>query len=72
MAERIEEARRVFLEYDTDGGGSIDAAELKAALDATDMVVTEEEVLELLKQYDPDGSGDIGFDEFCLMQVPYA
>jgi hypothetical protein len=72
LAERIEEARRVFLEYDTDGGGSIDAAELKAALDATDMVVTEEEVLELLKQYDPDGSGDIGFDEFCLMQVPYA
>jgi hypothetical protein len=72
LAERIEEARRVFLEYDTDGGGSIDAAELKAALDATDMVVTDEEVLELLKQYDPDGSGDIGFDEFCLMQVPYA
>ena len=42
------EAREVFDKFDADGSGSIDASELKDALDAADMDVSPEEVLALL------------------------
>ena len=58
----------VCSKYDADGSGSIDAAELKDALDATDMEVSAEEVLELLETYDSSKRGEVNFDDFCRMQ----
>ena len=41
------------------GSGSIDAQELMAALDAADMQVSGEEVLELLATYDSNNTGEV-------------
>ncbi|EKX53121.1 hypothetical protein GUITHDRAFT_64687 [Guillardia theta CCMP2712] len=66
---KIVEAKQIFDTYDQDGGGSIDAQELKEALAAADVEMSEEEVASLLEEYDEDGSGTISFEEFCQMQV---
>jgi hypothetical protein len=42
LAKRMAEARAVFEQFDADGSGSIDANELKDALDASDMDVSAE------------------------------
>ena len=42
LAERMAEARVVFEQFDADGSGSIDSHELRDALDASDMDVSEE------------------------------
>uniref|UniRef100_A0A7S4NY08 EF-hand domain-containing protein n=1 Tax=Guillardia theta TaxID=55529 RepID=A0A7S4NY08_GUITH len=65
---KIVEAKQIFDTYDQDGGGSIDAQELKEALAAADVEMSEEEVASLLEEYDEDGSGTISFEEFCQMQ----
>ena len=59
IAARITAARAVFDEFDADGSGSIDAQELMAALDATDVQVSGEEVLELLAMYDSNNTGEV-------------
>lgn len=68
VADRVAEAREVFDRFDADGSGSIDASELKEALDAADMDVSPEEVLELLAQYDSKKTGEVHFEDFCRMQ----
>ena len=44
VVTRMAEAREVFDKFDADGSGSIDASELKDALDAADVDVSPEEV----------------------------
>ena len=68
LAERMAEAREVFDKFDADGSGSIDASELKEALDAADVDVSPEEVLELLATYDSKSTGEVHFEDFCRMQ----
>ncbi|KAJ1473172.1 hypothetical protein T484DRAFT_1837481 [Baffinella frigidus] len=83
VVARIAEARVVFDQFDADAGGTIDASELRAALEASDMEgargmhltrrlgsrqVGEEEVKNLIKEFDPKRTGELTFQSFCKMQ----
>ena len=65
--EQILEFKEAFKLFDKDSGGSIDAEELKDALESLGQVVTEESVQELVDEVDEDGSGEIEFDEFLVL-----
>lgn len=61
---------KAFHDIDADGGGTIDAAELKEALFATSQ--ENEEVLEMrFKELDFDGDGDISLPEFIFGMVSW-
>ena len=54
---------------DYDGSGSISADELSVPLIGLGLVNSMEEVEELMKEYDDDGSMEIEFDEFLKIIV---
>ncbi|MFF4831662.1 EF-hand domain-containing protein [Streptomyces sp. NPDC001315] len=61
----IEEARKQFQRIDTDGDGSITAAEFKAALaQQGDWNVTESVAEAIIKTRDLNGDKVLSFDEF--------
>jgi len=58
--------RTIFDDVDTDGGGSIDKDEVKRlarTLFGADL--TPLELKRAMKEMDPDGSGEVDFNEFC-------
>eukprot|EP00293_Proteomonas_sulcata_P014763 CAMPEP_0184288178 /NCGR_PEP_ID=MMETSP1049-20130417/674_1 /TAXON_ID=77928 /ORGANISM="Proteomonas sulcata, Strain CCMP704" /LENGTH=702 /DNA_ID=CAMNT_0026594413 /DNA_START=43 /DNA_END=2147 /DNA_ORIENTATION=- len=63
----LEEARKIFNMFDKDGGGTIDAQELGAALRAMGQVVNDDDVAKMLQDADDDGTGEIDFEEFCTL-----
>ena len=62
--EQMKKLRECFKSLDYDGSGSIDADELGLPLIGLGLVNSREEVVELMKEYDDDGSMEIEFDEF--------
>lgn len=60
---QIEELQIAFRAYDTNGGGSIDASELKDLLHSVGNMATDDEVEEMIRIADADGSGEIDFYE---------
>uniref|UniRef100_A0A7S1G9Y4 Calmodulin n=1 Tax=Bicosoecida sp. CB-2014 TaxID=1486930 RepID=A0A7S1G9Y4_9STRA len=65
--EMKEQYKVVFAEFDADGGGSIDTAEVKAVMMRLGQHPTDEEVQAIVDRFDADGSGSIEFEEFCQM-----
>lgn len=63
----LDEARKIFMLFDKDGGGTIDAGELGDALRQMGQKVTDEEVAKMIAEVDDDGTGEIEFPEFCAM-----
>ena len=55
----------MFMDYDTDHSGELDIYEIQKILFNMGMKNFEEKAVELLEIVDVDGSGEIGFDEFC-------
>lgn len=66
---QLEEFRGAFRQFDKDGGGSIDAAELKDLMASVGNVPTDEEVQEMVRIADADGSGSIDFPEFVTLMA---
>ena len=58
------ELRKYFDALDADRGGSIGTDELEDPLIGLGLVQSREEVLDLIKDVDEDGSGNIEFPEF--------
>ena len=56
--------RECFKSLDYDDSGSISAEELGLPLIGLGLVNSMAEVVELMKEYDDDGSMEIEFDEF--------
>jgi Ca2+-binding EF-hand superfamily protein len=54
----------MFDMFDADGGGTIDVEELTQAFINLGISDTKEEIDELVKEIDTDGSGEIEYDEF--------
>jgi centrin-1 len=67
--EQIEEIREAFNLFDTDGSGSIDYKELKAAMRALGFETKKEEMQRIIEEIDADGSGEIEFPEFMQMMT---
>ena len=62
-------AARVFVAFDNDGSGTLDRAELGAALAAAvGRRVGEEEVDSMMKRFDESGDGTLQFEEFEGME----
>ena len=66
---QIEEIREAFNLFDTDGSGSIDYKELKAAMRALGFDTKKEELHKIIAEIDADGSGEIEFPEFMQMMT---
>ncbi len=67
--EQKEEIREAFNLFDTDGSGTIDARELKAAMRALGFQVKKAEIRKMISDIDKDESGAIELDEFTEMMT---
>ena len=66
---QLEEFREAFNMFDKDGGGSIDASELKELLASVGQMPTDAELAEMIQAVDADGTGDIDFLEFATLMA---
>ena len=67
--EEIEEIREAFNLFDTDGSGTIDPKELKAAMQSLGFEAKNQTIYQMIADIDKDGSGNINFDEFLDMMT---
>ena len=56
-----------FKLFDKDGGGTIDAAEIKSTLIGDNSEIDDEVWSTIIDEVDMDGNGEIDFYEFCHM-----
>jgi len=68
--QQRKEIESAFHTFDTDGSGNIDAFELKLAMRALGMKVSEEEIATIMEEVDVDRSGEIDIDEFLEVVRP--
>jgi calmodulin len=66
---QLDEFRDAFATYDHDGGGSIDATELKALMASVGDQPSDAEVQEMIRIADADGSGSVDFYEFVTLMA---
>ena len=66
---QLDEFREAFAAYDKDGGGSIDAAELKMLMASVGQVPSDAELTEMIRIADADGSGSVDFYEFVTLMA---
>eukprot|EP00611_Tribonema_gayanum_P009292 TRINITY_DN19079_c0_g1_i1.p1 TRINITY_DN19079_c0_g1~~TRINITY_DN19079_c0_g1_i1.p1 ORF type:complete len:146 (+),score=29.60 TRINITY_DN19079_c0_g1_i1:152-589(+) len=67
--EEIEEIREAFNLFDTDGSGSIDPKELKAAMQSLGFEAKNQTIYQMIADIDKDSSGAIDFEEFLDMMT---
>ena len=63
---QLEEFQEAFNMFDKDGGGSIDAKELKELMASVGQAPSDAELAEMIAAADADGTGDIDFTELRL------
>lgn len=63
--DELKDFKRLFDKYDTDHSGGVDFAELRQMLLELEHTADEEEVVDMFRRVDKDGTGEISFDEFC-------
>jgi len=66
---QLDEFREAFAAFDNDGGGSIDATELKALMASVGQIPTDDELSEMIRIADADGSGSVDFYEFVTLMA---
>ena len=59
--------RPLFDKFDADGSGSISTAEMTSILGAIEMEMSEEAITQMMADADPDGSGEVDFEEFVTV-----
>lgn len=62
--ELREQLRPIFDRFDVDGSGAVSTDEMGRLVTALKMPMTDEELARLMVDADPDGSGEIDFEEF--------
>ena len=66
-AELRAKLRPIFDRFDLDGSGSVSTDEMGKMVRALKMDMSPEQLDQLMKDADPDGSGEIDFDEFVVV-----
>merc|ERR1719419_1356126 len=56
--------RGVFRSFDKDGNGEIDQHELKIAFEEMGQMFNDDEIQQIIRLADADGSGTINYEEF--------
>lgn len=62
--ERIAELREAFSLFDKDGSGSISMSEMKMVLLSLGVEPTDDDLREIIEEFDADNNNEIEFDEF--------
>ena len=67
----LEKFKQAFIFFDRDGDGTMSCEDVCLAMRAMGALVTEKEVKNLLKKYDPDVTGTIDVNDFiaCMAEV---
>jgi hypothetical protein len=65
--QRRQQLSAAFKAIDTDGSGSLDFAEIKAAFEKAGDKLSDDELKKLFDLVDKDHSGSIDFEEFCRL-----
>lgn len=65
-AELRSSLRQVFDKFDADKSGFISTDEMRAVCEAMDVQLTPEQLSAMMVSADPDGSGEIDFEEFVV------
>lgn len=66
---QIEGLRECFKHFDTDGSGAIDVQELGNVFQAFGQDLSEQELEDMIRDVDHDGSGEIGFEDFLMLMI---
>lgn len=65
--EQINGLRKAFDSFDTEGKGSITVDTISTILRMMGLKVTEKGLQEVVDEVDEDGSGELEFEEFCIL-----
>merc|ERR1712170_151133 len=67
--DEVEEIKEAFDLFDTDGSGSIDPKELRAAMQSLGFEAKNQTIYQMINDLDKNKSGNIDFDEFLDMMT---
>ena len=67
--DEVEEIKEAFDLFDTDGSGSIDPKELKAAMQSLGFEAKNQTIFQMISDLDKNRSGAIDFEEFLDMMT---
>jgi hypothetical protein len=59
-------AAKLFADVDEDGSGELEITEFDKLLRSLGLIMDDERLIEIMDEYDTDGGGTIGIDEFLL------
>merc|ERR1711998_59359 len=63
--EQSAQIRKTFRNVDKDHSGSLDMEEFKQVLKKFNFDLTDQEVISVMRKFDPDCDGTVRYDEFC-------
>jgi len=61
--------RDTFRRFDRDHSGSLNMAEFREVLNKFHFDVTDQELITIMRKFDPNGDGSIRYDEFCASVI---
>mmetsp|Transcript_73785 Transcript_73785/g.171120 ORF Transcript_73785/g.171120 Transcript_73785/m.171120 type:complete len:434 (-) Transcript_73785:112-1413(-) len=67
--ERIEELSQAFKKYDTEGTGALGEAQLHGMFKKLGKNLSRQQLREVMKEVDYDGSGEVEFEELCVLEI---
>ena len=70
--ELFDKFNTAFVAFDLDGDGTITVSELAAATRTLGQQVSDDDVADLISQFDLNDNGSIDFDEFCELMTRQA
>ena len=66
---KLELFKKTFDKFDADGSGEIDAGELFDLMEEIGLHRTRRQIHQMVLLVDEDDSGEVSFEEFCMMMV---
>jgi Ca2+-binding EF-hand superfamily protein len=72
IRKTVQDVQNAFKQFDCNGDGAIDKAELTSALSSTGGNFTKQEIDTIFMAADIDGNGEIDYEEFIALMCPSA